>query len=53
LHPKDDEHYTDHEQGNPDDALHPALLLRSASIIRKESRRLLRIISAPIIELCG
>src|SRR4029453_5367490 len=48
LHPKDDEHHTDHEQGNPHDALHPSVLRCSASIIRTEARLLLRIIPAPV-----
>jgi len=38
LHPKNDQHHTSNEQGNPDDALHPSLLLRSASIIRTKAR---------------
>src|SRR5215510_8062993 len=48
LHPKDDEHHTDNEQGNPNDALHTSVLLRSASIICKDACRLLRIIPEPV-----
>jgi hypothetical protein len=39
------------QQGNPDDALHPFLLLRSPSIIGKEARALLRIVPPAIIKL--
>ena len=49
--PKDDEYHTDHEQGNPDDAVHRSFLLRSSSIIGKETRALLRIVPSSIIEL--
>src|SRR5437016_76115 len=53
LHPKNDQHHTNNEQGNPDDTLHPSLLLRSASIIRKEARRLLQLVPSPVIEFGG
>ena len=39
------------EQCHPDDPLHPALLLRSASIIGKKTRRLLRIVPVPVPSL--
>src|SRR4029453_3171335 len=48
LHPKDDEHHTDHEQGHPHDALHTSVLLCSASLIRQEACQLLRIIPASV-----
>ena len=53
LHAKDEQHHTDNEQGHPDDALYRSLLRRCASIMRKEARGLLRIVSPAIIELCG
>jgi hypothetical protein len=52
LHAKDDEHHTDNEQGHPNDTLHTSVLLRSVSIIRKETRRLLWVVSTTIIQLC-
>src|SRR6266545_1258980 len=51
LHPKDDEYHTDNEQGNPDSALHPSPLFFAVSIMRKEARRLLRIVAPTIREL--
>src|SRR5262245_7514160 len=47
VHISNNQHHTDNKQGNPDDALHSSLLLRSASIHRKEACRFLRIIAAP------